>query len=189
MIDLNDFIPSGIKIIVKNGYLIISKSGMRKLKIRRFIQDEDMPIFFFGLGLFAGEGRHRFTDTTERIEFINSNVPYVKLFQKFLEILNLDSLVRARVQLKSDLDYESALNFWSKTLNIPQEKFYKPLIFPKKPSKTRIAPFGSLVIRVNSALAFKLIKHWIQTFLIAKVDGPGEIRTPDQQVSQRIKHL
>lgn len=169
MIDLKDFIPSGIKVIVKNGYLTISKSGMRKLKIRRFIQDEDMPIFFFGLGIFAGEGRQRFTDTTERIEFINSHPPYVKLFQKFLEILNLDSLVRARIQLKSDLDYETALDFWNKILNIPREKFYRPLIFPKKPSKSRITLFGSLVIRVNSALAFKLIKHWIQTFLIDKV--------------------
>ena len=173
MIDLNEFIPSGIRIIVKNGYLIVSKSGMRKLTIQRFVPDQDMPIFFFGLGLFAGEGRHRFTHTTERIEFINSTPHYVKLFQKFLELLNLDSLVRARVQLKSDLDYESALDFWSKTLDIPHEKFCRPLIFPKKPSKTRIAPFGSLVIRVNSALAYRLIRHWIQIFLIAKVDGPA----------------
>jgi len=169
MIDLKDFLPPDSRIIVKGDYLIVSKSGMRKLKIRRFIQDGDIPIFFFGLGIFAGEGRQRFTDTTERIEFINSHPPYVKSFHKFLEILNLDSLVRARIQLKSDLDYESALNFWSKTLNIPREKFYRPLIFPKKPRKSRITQFGSLVIRVNSALAFKLIRYWIQTFLIDKV--------------------
>jgi len=169
MIDLKDFLPSGTRIFAKEDYLLVSRSGMRKLKIRRFLQDEDLPFFFFGLGIFAGEGRQRFTNTTERIEFINSHPPYVKSFQKFLEILNLDSLVRARIQLKSDLDYESALDFWNKTLNIPREKFYRPLIFPKKPSKSRITPFGSLVIRVNSALAFKLIKHWIQTFLIDKV--------------------
>jgi len=71
MIDLKDFIPPATRIIVKNGFIIISKSGMRKLKIQRFIKDEDIPIFFFGLGLFAGEGRQRFTNTTERIEFIN----------------------------------------------------------------------------------------------------------------------
>jgi len=89
-----------VRTIIKDDYLILSKSGIRKLKIRRFIQDENLPIFFFGLGLYAGEGRQRFTNTMERIEFINSSPRYVKLFRKFLEILNSDSLVRARIQLK-----------------------------------------------------------------------------------------
>jgi hypothetical protein len=175
MLDLKEFLPPGTRTIVKDDHLIISQSGMRKLKIRCFIHDEDLPSFFFGLGLFAGEGRQRFTDTTERIEFINSRPPYVKLFQKFLQILNLDSLIKPRIQLKSNLDYESALNFWSRTLNIPHESFSRPLIFPKKPrkaSKSRISPFGSLVIRVSSALAFRLMKYWIQIFLVQKVVGP-----------------
>ena len=142
---------------------------MRKIRIRRFIQEENIPIFFFGLGLFAGEGRHRFTDTTERIEFINSNVANVKLFHKFLKILGMDGIVKARIQLKSDLDYESVLKFWSETLSIPKENFNSPLVFPKKPNKPRISPFGSVVIRISSALAFKIVTYWIQTFLESKV--------------------
>jgi hypothetical protein len=99
-----------------------------------------------------------------------------------LKILNLDSLIKPRIQLKSNLDYESALNFLSTTLNIPHEKFNRPLIFPKKPrkaSKSRISPFGSLVIQVNSALALRLMKYWIQTFLIQRMVGPEGISAAD----------
>lgn len=178
MIDLKDFLPPATRIVEKGDYLLVSKSGMRKLKIRRFLRDEDLSIFFFGLGLFAGEGRQRFTNTTERIEFVNSHPPYVKLFQNFLKILNLENLMKARIQLKSNIDYESALDFWSKTLNISRERFFRPLIFQKQPkieSKTRIAPFGSLIIRINSALAFKLIRYWIQTFFVNRLGGPEGI--------------
>lgn len=175
MIDLKSYLPEGTRVTATDDYLLVSRSGMRKLKVKRFLHEEDLPIFFFGLGLFAGEGRQRFTKTTERIEFINSNPSYVKLFQKFLETLNLENLVMARIQLKSNIDYGSALDFWSKILGIPRERFSRPLIFQKKPkieSKMRIALFGSLVIRINRALAFKLIKYWIQTFLVNKVMGP-----------------
>ncbi len=61
MIDLIDFMPSGTRVISGSDYLIASKSGMRKVRIHRFVLDDDLPVFFCGLGLFAGEGRHRFT--------------------------------------------------------------------------------------------------------------------------------
>ena len=175
MIDLKDFLPEGTRAIVKGDYLIVSRSGMRKLQIRRFVDDENLPVFFFGLGLFAGEGRQRFTNTTERIEFINAQLAYVKLFQRFLELLNLGSSVKARIQLKSGLDYERVLGFWSDALGFQRERFRQPLIFPKKPRKegrTRISSFGSLELIVNSALAFKLVRYWMQVFLIEKTMGP-----------------
>jgi len=169
MLDLNDFIPSGTRIILKNDRLVLSRSGMRKITIHRFVKDEDLPVFFFGLGLFAGEGRHRFTNTTERIEFINSDIANAKLFHKFLEIIGLEDLVRARIHLKSDLDYGTVLDFWSNALSIPKEKFYRPLISPKTPSNTRVSQFGSIVLRINSALAFKLTTCWIQILLVNRV--------------------
>lgn len=178
MIDLKDFLPQNTRIIVKDDYLLISKSGMRKLMIRRFLRSDDLPVFFFALGLFAGEGRDRFTKTTERIEFVNSYLPYVKIFQRFLEIINLGNLIRPRIQLKSDLNYESVLDFWSKNLNIPPERFSRPLISQKKKkteNKTRIAPFGSIIIRLDSALAYKITKYWIQTLIVNEIDGPAGI--------------
>ncbi len=81
----------------------------------------------------------------------------------------MTNLVKARIQLKSNLPYESALEFWSKSLNIPKSSFYKPLIFPKKENNTRVCQFGSAELRINSALAFKLITYWTQVLLVSRI--------------------
>jgi hypothetical protein len=39
------FLQEHMRMIGKDNYLLISKSGMRKLVIRHFIQDEDVPPF------------------------------------------------------------------------------------------------------------------------------------------------
>ena len=176
MIDLIDFVPPGTRVMPTEDFIIASKSGMRKVKFRRFIHDEDLPVFFFELGLFAGEGRHRFTQsTTERIEFINSNLDNVKLFHKFMKIVGISDLAKARIQLKSGLDYESALEYWCKALSIPKANFYTPLVFPKKTNNLRVCKYGALELRINSALTFKLISFWTQAFLVSKISGPEEI--------------
>ena len=77
MIDLKEFLLPEIKTIVKD--LVASKSGMRKLKIRRFIDPQ-------------------------RIEFINFHPILCQAVSKILRNTNLDSFARARIQLKSDSD-------------------------------------------------------------------------------------
>jgi len=68
--------------------------------------------------------------TTNNVSFANSDSNLVKTYLELLRIafpINENKL-RARLQVHTTHDYQEILDYWSKLLRIPKEKFEKPTI-------------------------------------------------------------
>jgi len=46
--------------------------------------------------------------------------------------------LRCRLQYRADQDGEALLDFWSRTLNIPKEQFYKPYVDKRTVGRTTL---------------------------------------------------
>ena len=174
MLDLGNLIPaeiSGTHIAKEISERQIRISGSYRnhrkfnLVLKRFV---DEFLFYFGLGLFAGEGTKDGKGTP--FEFANSNPKIIGTVMKLLNQLGIQkSTISPRVQVRiprSELVDEPVQNlarFWSEYLGIPTGKFRKPSIRVKE-GRGR-SDYGTVSIRINSGIIGTLFNFWTNQVL------------------------
>lgn len=167
---------------IQGEWLLINfkfESGRKSsLKIKRFVDDK---IFFFGLGLFAGEGfRSRRPSNIKRanaVEFVNSNPIFIQSFLDFLQGFGFaKEQFKSRIQIscdvyKSEKMREKSTNFWQRVTGIPIKNFKTPNIRIRKNSKQK-SENGSLSIILYSQPLWRLLEFWTQNI---KLSGSTQI--------------
>jgi len=84
----------------------------------------DQVLLGVGIGLFWGEGTKR---NLHSVRLGNSDPELSRIFLEFLKKvyrINFEK-IRIGIQIFNDINEKKVLDFWSKKLSIPKEKFYK----------------------------------------------------------------
>ncbi len=185
MLDLANIIPdeilginSDIKIKkeIREQEILISgkyKNGREfKLRLNRFINES---LFYIGLGLFGGEGTKISTEEKKTwkgtpFEIANSNPEIIRKIMQLLNQLGIPkNIISPRLQIritKKELEegiVEKLIEFWSRNLQIPKEKFRKPSIRIKETPMR--SPHGTITIRANPSILGQLFNYWMNLFL------------------------
>lgn len=107
-------------------------------------------LYMLGLGLYVGEG----TKTHNIIRVANSDPRVMQcMVAWFLGLGVRKSQFTARLYLYPDSNEAESLQFWSKTINIPQSQFQKTYIdrrMGKRAKKEGKLPYGTLHLGVRS---------------------------------------
>ncbi len=126
-------------------------------------------LWMLGLGIYLGEG----TKDYDNIRIINSNPDIIKISIKwFKEIIGVtNGNLAIRLHIYPDNNEVSCINFWSKSVGLPFEYFYKSHIDRRKnktSKKSKKLPFGTahLIIKANGNNEYgvklaRRIKGWI----------------------------
>ncbi len=99
--------------------------------IRKPTKKEDLILFGMGIGLYWGEGTKA---NKNAVRLGNSDPILIKIFIKFLDSffgVKKDKL-KFQLQVFSDLDVESVINYWIKLLGIKRDQLYKTIITPHR---------------------------------------------------------
>jgi len=125
-------------------------------------------LLLVGAALYWGEGRKRWPQNDQRVQFVNSEPAMIVLFLRFLhEILQApDEELRLVLRVHPNIDAESSVKFWSKITGIPSERFRITTQISRSSKKKRprnSLPYGTLEIRVGISARQKFfqIKGWI----------------------------
>jgi len=174
MLDLATLIPKRIaemridKQVSEKTILISGRyrnSRKFNLALNRFIDDKS---FYFGCGLFAGEGTKGGKGTP--FEFANSNPKIIGTVMRLLDQLGIDkSTISPRVQARvakeelTDELSEGLTKFWSECMDIPTDRFRKPSIRIKL--KAGRSEHGTVSVRINSGIVGTLFNFWTDQIL------------------------
>jgi len=140
------------QIIVSRAKKEIGKIGKKELRL-------------IGAALYWAEGNMK---NKNRLQFGNSDPLMIKVMMKFFrEICNLpDNRIGARIHIYPGINYQKALDFWSRVTKLPKGNFYPPQTQISRASKskrrTNILPYGTLHLTVNSTQLANKVKGWIQ---------------------------
>ena len=136
------------------------------IKINRFIDDKS---FYFGCGLYAGEGTKGGKGTP--FEFANSNPNIIRTVIGLLDQLGIGkSTVSPRVQVRVTVEEATddlgrrLTSFWSDCTGIPTGRFRKPSIRIKLSGAGR-SEHGTVSIRINSGIVGTLFNFWTNQIL------------------------
>jgi transcriptional regulator with XRE-family HTH domain len=127
-----------------------------------------------GLGLYAGDG----AKTPGGVRFANSNPAMVILFCRwFRTFFDIDEeRLRIQLYLHEDLDYATAVAFWSEAVDIPSTQFSKPYraIANATRRKNRHV-YGCCHVRYSSTPIHRQILGLMQALLLIpfETDLPG----------------
>ena len=107
------------------------------------------------MGIYWGEG------TKKELNVINSDHVLLRAFIEFIKDFGVSKeRIKASVRIYDSIDYEEALDFWSRTLGLKKESFFKPEIISNK--KNGKFKFGMCRLRVEkSSKEFKLLMSLI----------------------------
>jgi hypothetical protein len=118
-----------------------------------------------GIALYWAEGTKK---NRNQLRFANSDPKAIKTIMKFFRIICKvpDEKIRARIHIYPGINYKKALNFWSKTANLPETNFHSPQTQISKASQGRrprnTLPYGTLHLTTgNTELASK-VRGWIE---------------------------
>jgi hypothetical protein len=118
-----------------------------------------------GVMLYWGEG----SKNGNSVAFANSDPAMVLLFVQFLkEICGIDKN-RLHAILHYYPDHEEIVlkNFWSKTLDLPVEQFYRSHLHSKtKGSYKKKSRYGTLSVQYSDTRLLRLIKSWIVEYSV-----------------------
>jgi hypothetical protein len=108
-------------------------------------------LFMLGLGLYIGEGAKSLIATC----FVNSNPTIMKLIVRwFTEALDLPKKnIRIRLHIYPDTNEQTCIDFWSQTLDIPENQFLRSVVDRregKKAIKAGKLPYGTAHLTVHS---------------------------------------
>ncbi len=134
--------------------------------------------FIIGVMLYAGEG----TKMDGKGGFANADPKLLKFMRKWFvkyAKISTDNL-RGRIWLHEGLDEKKAKTFWSKTIKIPKEKFFKTYVAKNKKSSKKfrknLHSYGIGAIIFYDTLAHRKIMGWISAVFDAKIGS--EINIP-----------
>lgn len=107
-------------------YLINNPLG-DPFKIKEPRTKHEAILYGLGIGLYWGEGNRA---SLNLVRLGNSDPALLKCYTQFLTELcgvKKESL-KFSLQIFSDIDVDTALNFWTKELNVSKEQFFKPRV-------------------------------------------------------------
>jgi uncharacterized protein YjcR len=152
----------------------IIRSSNMLLRRSRYIQEardfyeknKSNMLFIAGVSIYWGEGEKV---NKGRVSIINTDptmlVTEINFFRKVLDIS--DSKLRAAMFLYNDLNKNSMLEYWSKTLKLPKSQFIKTQILPSRSHHTkRKVLYGICNIYFSSVEYNIKIKEWINLLSI-----------------------
>lgn len=132
-----------------------------KQKYSEAIQDYDPPFddprFMLGLGLYLGEGYKygRFT-----VGMVNCQSSILVAFRKWIdEFFKLpETSYAAHVKLHDPTLSEKAVEWWSKQLDVPKEKFFKTTVEANKKTlkKMNVLEYGTCAFYVQGKDSWKI---------------------------------
>lgn len=108
-----------------------------EVKLIKNMKDNIQTLKIISAVIYGCEGAKY--PSTKHLGFTNSEPQLVSSFINILRkcfTLN-ESKFRVHLQIHSNQDYEYLINYWSKILHIPQDKFYKPTITSETDKKHR----------------------------------------------------
>lgn len=131
-------------------------------------------LFLIGTALYWAEGYKRPITkngkirTSHPVSLTNSDPSLVKIFLKFLRMVCEvpEDKISADVRIYEHQNEGYLLDFWSKTTQLPYNKFKKFYYGISKSSQGirpyNILPYGTIQIRVNSTDLYHKIMGWIE---------------------------
>ncbi len=159
----------------KNYKLNVSKSieARTKLKILRdniYIEEakelygiyKHEALFNLGLGLYWGEGNKK-TGWSVGVTNTDPNLLriIVKFFRKYIRINN--GKLRIHLFLYSDINEQTAVNFWSSFLEIPKTQFIKSQQLESRAKLTKTkSKYGVCSLYFTSTEFHIKIMHWLK---------------------------
>jgi hypothetical protein len=121
-------------------------------------------LFIAGMALYWGEGDKSFKNGIVRISNIDEKM--LKLFNDFLQkTCKVEKeKIRAGILLYPDLDSEERLNFWSKSIRISKERFFKSTVIQGR-HKTKKTGNGVCIVSVSDKYLKKKVLTWLELFI------------------------
>lgn len=117
--------------------------------------------------IYWGEGRKRWPQNDQHVQFVNSDPNMVALFLRFLrKIIQVpEERLKVSIRIHPNISKESAINSWNQITNIPRGYFHvirqiNRLSRGKRPRNS--LPYGTLELRINSRQKSYQIKGWIE---------------------------
>ena len=107
-------------------YLMHNPNG-DPFKIKIPQTPEELMLFGLGIGLYWGEGTR---SNRNAVRLGNTDPGIIKSFILFIKLLcgvDINSL-RFGLQIFSDVDSKTALDYWVQALGVPESQFYKPIV-------------------------------------------------------------
>ncbi|WP_030616090.1 hypothetical protein [Streptomyces achromogenes] len=114
----------------------------------------DRELFLVGVGLYWAEGaKDKPYDRRENVTFVNSDPGMIKVFLKWLDLLQVDrEHLRFNVMIHENADIEGAERYWADLVSADTSAFYKTTIKRHNPRTARKNTAdtyrGCLVIKV-----------------------------------------
>jgi len=124
-------------------------------------------LFLIGIALYWGEGNQNEKNKKNLVMgFTNSNPYMIALFLRFTrEILKINNdRIKPHLRIYPNIDKNMAINFWSKTTNLPKKNFCvtnQISISSKQKRPFNALPYGTLDLRINNRRLFFKIKGCI----------------------------
>ncbi len=121
-------------------------------------------LFIAGMALYWGEGDKIWKNGIIRIS--NTDEKMLRVFNEFLQkICKVErEKIRAGILLYPDLDSEERLKFWSESIRISKERFFKSTVIQGR-HKTKKTGSGVCIVSVGDKYLKKKLLTWLDLFI------------------------
>lgn len=131
-------------------------------KIKKRLTPEEKQLLGLGIGIYWGEGNKA---SRSSIAVSNSDPKLIKKFVEFLiRICQINTKkLKFSLQIFNDANPEASLKYWCSRLQIPKNKFYKPMVIPPQGKGTykRKSKYGICCVVFGNVK----LKKWIMSQL------------------------
>ncbi len=146
-----------------------ARAEHRKIKRKAAKQISSLSkyeLLLIGAALYWGEGWKKQSRGDYTVEFANSDPAMIRLFLCFMrKVLQVpENKFKVSLQLHTNINEGSTINFWSEVTNIPEERFRitRQISRASKGKRPKNSlPYGTLRLRVYDYRKIYKIKGWI----------------------------
>lgn len=141
---------------------IIRDEKYRQEARAMYEENKDNPLFIMGVSLYWGEGEKV---NKGRVSIINTDPGLLQVeinfFRKILKIP--EPKLRAAVFIYSDIDENTALDYWSSEIRLPRSQFIKTQILPSRSRLTKRKITNGICNIYFSSVEYSIkMKEWIK---------------------------
>ena len=127
-------------------------------------------LLLIGAVLYWGEGTKSERNAAS-LTLSNSDPLMISVYMRFIrEILKIpEEKIRAGIHIYPSISGDEAKKFWSKTTNLPENRFYIITQVSRASQNKRpfnILPFGTVVIKINNRQQFYKVKGMIKGIVV-----------------------
>ena len=135
----------------------------KKEAVKQFTRLKENRLFITALSLYWGEGDKVFRNGIVRISNIDEKV--LKIFNDFLQKICQVSIdkIRGGILLYPDLNPNKCLKFWSESIKISKDRFFKSTVVQGKHKINRLGN-GVCIVSVHNKYLKKKVLVWLDLF-------------------------